>query len=208
MEKFTVNIERRLLIINEGETLIDAKADLYSGCKRLWLQDETLKKLKFPFKVIGGDPIDEERGIYITPYFYLIHGWKIKPFEGNHRLRITNGVLLTETGECPFVPTDGNYNVFVEYSQPVKTELAVTRISALTPEQNEALFSTYELVELLNAYIKNKKYLKKENGKWYLVIRDVNDTADILKKELKDIYGAPIEDVRPGLIAIEEKSSV
>jgi hypothetical protein len=63
-------------------------------------------------------------------------------------------------------------------------------------------------VDLLMSFIKNEKYLSKEGSVWYLVIRNDDDTADILKKALKDKNGDNITDIQAGVLAQELQSSV
>lgn len=136
--------------LTSGTTELDLK-DLYSRWKE-WVQAGGSKFLP-AFSTVGGEPIDVSRGVYITSYFFLINGWKIRPQEADHRLRVTNGVILTDTGESPFVSTVGDYNVMIEYSQPVRTETAriETGTSGLTPEESEQLALIKQLRDLLLA---------------------------------------------------------
>jgi len=61
---------------------------------------------------------------------------------------------------------------------------------------------------LLIQYVKNKKYLSKTCSTWSLHIRNSEDTADILTKELKDVNLNEIAEITPGSLAVELKSSV
>jgi hypothetical protein len=107
-----------------GVTNLDVR-DLYSRWKD-WIQtSDNSKYLRAFDEVVGGNPIDLAEGIYVTSYFFLTNGWKIRPQESNHKLRVYNGVLLSDSGD-PFVSTLGNYNVLVQYSQPIKSETIST----------------------------------------------------------------------------------
>lgn len=142
--------ENKIIQLTSGTTELDLK-DLYSRWKDWVLAGGS----KFPpaFSTVGGEPIDTSRGVYITSYFFLINGWRIRPQEANHRLRVINGVVLTDTGESPFIPTQGNYNVMIEYSQPVRTETAVFEVgtSGLTPDESAQLALIKQLRDLLLA---------------------------------------------------------
>jgi len=63
-------------------------------------------------------------------------------------------------------------------------------------------------VDLLMAFIRNKKYLEKQGASWFLTIRNAGDTTDILKKALKDKNGSDITDIQAGIMAQELASSV
>lgn len=62
--------------------------------------------------------------------------------------------------------------------------------------------------QILLAFIKNKKLLRKEGAIWYIVVRNATDTADILKKELKDKSGGDITDFQAGIMTQELATSV
>lgn len=139
----------KVISLTSGTTELDVM-DLYSRWKD-WVNSGEGAKYLPAFYVVGGEPIDEARGIYITVYYFLINGWRIKPQEANHRLKVVNGIILTDTGDSPFISTVGNYNILVEYSQPIKTETAVfeTGVSGLTPEEAEALLMIRQVRDIL-----------------------------------------------------------
>ena len=100
-------------------TSLDVR-DLYSRWKDWALTSGS--NYKRAFYVVGGDPVDETLGIYISSYFYLDNGWRIKPMEADHKLGVSNGVLLTIEGDNPFLQTEGYYNVVIDRSLPIKSE--------------------------------------------------------------------------------------
>ena len=59
-----------------------------------WVATGDNSKYLPAFRTVGGDVIDGAEGTSIPIYHYLINGWKIKPMEANHTLKINDGVLL------------------------------------------------------------------------------------------------------------------
>ena len=109
----------KIIQLTAGTTTLDVK-DLYSKWKE-WVVS-TGSKYAIAFTVVGGDPVNESAGIYITSYYYLSNGWKIRPWGYNHTLNVSNGVLLASDGLSPFVQTQGTYNVMILSTLPIKSE--------------------------------------------------------------------------------------
>jgi hypothetical protein len=131
--KVTFDGENKLIIVNFGETVVDVQMDIYSAWKR-WVSQ--LDNSKFPqaLKVIGGDPIDETN--IITPYYFLTNGWRIRPFEGHHKLTI-NGIILTDDNQDPLVATVQHWNISVTRIVPVKSESVLTPVPSNAPTSAE-----------------------------------------------------------------------
>jgi hypothetical protein len=142
--KVTFDTANKRIVCKAGVTSLDARVDLYSDAKEDWIADSQLNKFRFPFEVVGGNPIDEGEGIFVTNYFFLKNGWRVRPQEANHTLKVGGGVLLTLEGADPFVPTMGTFNVQVKYSQPIKSETIATGggSGGLTSEEHDQLMST------------------------------------------------------------------
>jgi len=145
---YTFDGTNKIITYSIGTTAIDVK-DIYSRWKN-WVQDEGSMYLK-AIDIVGGDPVDEINGIYISTYVFLINGWRIRPAEENHKVKVHSGILLTDIGESPFISTVGSYNVLVEYSQPVtsQTVMLETGISGLTQEESEQLFKALTTAKFL-----------------------------------------------------------
>lgn len=109
----------RIIQLTPGTTALDVK-DLYSKWKE-WFRTGG-SSYGQAFNVVGGEPVDEGAGIYITSYFYLLNGWKVRPQEYSHTLSVTNGILLTSDGSDPFIQTQGYYNVMIKSTVPIKSE--------------------------------------------------------------------------------------
>ncbi len=114
--------DSKIITLTPGTTTLDVR-DLYSRWKDWFLTEARYGEA---FAAIGGDPIDPAAGIYITAYYFLQTGWRIRPQEASHRLKVINGVILVADGSSPFLDTLGSYNVQIQYSQPVKTETVAT----------------------------------------------------------------------------------
>jgi hypothetical protein len=100
--------DEKLMVIHTGATGVSLYSNIYHDWKQ-WSLDN-LQYLP-AFNVIGGETISY--GTAIGRTFFLINGWKIRTWEGDHRLTVY-GNLFTSDGSSPFVPTLGNYNVTIE----------------------------------------------------------------------------------------------
>lgn len=93
-----------------GVVDLDTKIDIYSDGKEDWINDSNLTKYRFPIRAIGGDQLPGSRKLGST--FFLQYGWRIKPYEANHTLRV-EGNLYTDEGDSPFLATNGAYTVSI-----------------------------------------------------------------------------------------------
>lgn len=91
--------------------------DIYSRWKE-WVQSGNAE---YPaaFRVVGGDPIGG--GIFVSSYFFLLNGWRIRPMESDHTLTL-DGNISVDGGGVPVVSTLGNFNVVVQYVVPVAAQ--------------------------------------------------------------------------------------
>ena len=91
-------------------------SDLYSRWKD-WVLDGNANFIQ-AFRTVGGDPISS--GQVVAPYFFLntLEGWKIRPVEIDHELRISGNLYSEDPNQSMFVPTLGDYtvNVIIERS--------------------------------------------------------------------------------------------
>jgi hypothetical protein len=91
------------------DVYIDVKEDIYSDWKEWKLESDNSKFLE-AVRTVGGDPLPGSKSLGAT--FFLINGWKIRPYEGDHTLNI-NGNLYCDDGSVPYISTIGSYNVMV-----------------------------------------------------------------------------------------------
>ena len=127
----------RLIIVKTGITFLDAKSNLYSEWKRWVVQQDNANWLP-AFSTTGGDPVSPT--LSVAPYFFLINGWRIRPFEGTHEL-IVEGNIYAEGGlESAFVPTVGAFNVSTR-TQLTTNALQVSVGIGTTEEVQEAVWT-------------------------------------------------------------------
>ena len=101
----------KLVIVTAGTTSFSA-IDLYSRWKE-WVQTSDNSKYIFALSSVAGDPIGA--GETIAPYIFLntTDGWRIRPQEADHELRI-DGNLYSNNSSLPlFVQTLGDYTVTI-----------------------------------------------------------------------------------------------
>jgi hypothetical protein len=125
MSKVTFDYTNRLIICNSGVTEIDVRKDLYSYAKTQWQSDPVLNKFLFLFRVVGGDTTVGSNSV--SPYFFLQHGWKLRPQEASHTLQIA-GTLLVDGGGDPYVSTLGTFNVRIVATVPIVAEFIVAQL--------------------------------------------------------------------------------
>lgn len=111
-DKVTFDGPNKLIIVDFGITDLDVRVDVYSAWKR-WTTLADNGKYQQAMRSVGGDPLPG--GKFLGSTFFLMNGWKIRPFEGDHALTI-NGNLFTEDGSSPFARTIGNFNVTISLS--------------------------------------------------------------------------------------------
>lgn len=114
----------KLITLTVGTTVISVR-DLWSRWID-WAASSDNGKYLPAFKQVGGDVIDGDAGTFIPVYAFMLNGWKIRPQEANHTLRVFDGVLLVDGGGDPFVNTIGSFVVRVNFSQPVQAITVAT----------------------------------------------------------------------------------
>jgi len=112
---YTFDGASKLIVLGVGTTGV-VLADLYSRWKDWLLTGNAGWALAFD--TVGGDPIDA--GTLVPLYLFLKNGWRIRPQEATHTLKVTDGILVVSGGGDPFVNTLGAYSVRVNFSQPVQ----------------------------------------------------------------------------------------
>lgn len=140
----------RRIILSMGTTSFQVQ-DMYSRWKDWVLAEEQHARFPPAFRPVGGEPL--AGGLFVAQYFFLINGWKIRPYEGQHTLTIT-GNLFTDDGSDPIIPTVGSYNVLVNRVVPVQAQGIAVSGSVLTLseiEQSDVLAKERTSQAILNA---------------------------------------------------------
>lgn len=102
--KVTFDGVNKLIIVNPGETALDVQVDVYSAWKEWAIQEDNLEYLN-PFATVGGEPTIEGQRLDVT--YFLINGWKIKPYTGTYDLTLTGNIFDVDGGSIK-VPADVN----------------------------------------------------------------------------------------------------
>jgi hypothetical protein len=127
----------KIISLSSGTTSLDVK-DLWSRWFD-WFVTSDNSKFLIAMLQVGGNDIDIVDGTKIPIYIYLASGWKIRPQEANHTLKVTGGILLVDGGGDPFVNTVGAYTVRINYQQPVQAITVATGGSGVDPADIEAI---------------------------------------------------------------------
>lgn len=122
--KVTFDAENKLILVNDGIITLDWKDDVYSAWKE-WVQLNNHKEnaaVLPAIRAVGGDDITSDGSRRVGSTFFLINGWRLKPWGGNYRLSIL-GNVYTEEGDPIYVPVDGNYKIVIEQTLSSLVEL-------------------------------------------------------------------------------------
>ena len=129
MSKVVFDGDRELIIANPGVKSLDVRSDLYSEWKR-WFATSDNSKFSKAFNVIGGNKLpDDQLGLT----YFLLGNWKIRPYEGDHRLRI-KGNLYKEDKSDPIADTIGNFKVTISMRVSNLIDMVGTSGSSLSKE--------------------------------------------------------------------------
>jgi hypothetical protein len=114
--KFIFDPVNKLIIMNTGVTSFTAQ-ELYMAWK-VWAQ--TNSQYLQAMAPVGADPIGG--GLYVAAYFFLLNGWRLRPFESNHTLTIFGNLFVDGGTADPVVPTLGLYQVLVKTVVPMQAQ--------------------------------------------------------------------------------------
>lgn len=175
----TVSIygEQRIIVPDgppDGNGLIHLNAiDIYSWWKQ-WVQVGTNSQWAPAFRVVGGDPITTNNSL--TPYFFLINDWRIRPYEATHQFEI-DGALVVEGGGYPVIPTLGTYNVATQLILPLQAN-DVASTATLTSLVEPGITVEETLRILLAVAAGKTTIVDLGGGSASVVFRDTNDTKN------------------------------
>lgn len=128
----------KLMILSTGTTAVNVAQDLYTPWMD-WLAADTSRARFLPaFSVSGGNPtIGSE---YEGTTFFVLNGWRIRPQEADHYLKVTGNIVGEGDAEI-IAPTLGGYTVTVTLRFSSLVQGIATGSAALTTEQNDKLMA-------------------------------------------------------------------
>ena len=148
--KVTFDGINKLIIVNDGVTVLDVQEEVYSAWKK-WAITETNLKYLNPISTVGGEPTIEGQRLDVT--YFLINGWKIKPYSGTYDLTLTGNIFDGDGGTIK-VPADVNrYNpnnitintntsvIVRQVSSGTSGSISGPVTASLVPEQEDALYN-------------------------------------------------------------------
>lgn len=105
--KVTFDGVNKLILINPGVTSLNVQTDIYSAWKEWLLGHDGLTNARYEkaLNVIGGEPTVGSEKLDAT--YFLINGWKIKPYPGSYTLTIAGNIFDVNGGDIK-VPADVN----------------------------------------------------------------------------------------------------
>lgn len=154
--KVTFDGPNRLIIINEGVTEIDIQRDIYSAWKE-WSLVETNSRYLQALNTVGGEPTISGQRLDVT--YFLINGWRIKPYPGSYQLNLVGNIFDVDGGDIK-VPADVNPLFPNNISINTSTSVIVRQVdsggssgatSSLSPDESAALFNIEnKVIEIRN----------------------------------------------------------
>jgi hypothetical protein len=143
--KLSFNGTTRTIYIAPHVTDLVVKSDIYSDWKEWQLVDDNPKYIP-AIRTAGGDYISETQ--QLGDSYFLINGWKIKPWSGDYTLRFDGNLYVDTLGDDwsedptnldPFVAADTGSNIKIQWqvSSLVNTVkyTDTEQVPALTAEQ-------------------------------------------------------------------------
>lgn len=104
--------------------------------------------------MVGGNSLGS--GLFIPPYYFLCNGWRVRPREADHNLKLVGNGFVLEGG-IPVAPTLGTFRINVNYTVPVQAQGIATGGSTLTVQQIvDGLTSALQQQILLSDVVKIK----------------------------------------------------
>ena len=144
--KVTFDGVNKLIIVNPGVTSLDVKTDLYSDWKE-WVRNEDYLKFLPPFSTVGGEPIVGGQSLDVT--YFLINGWKIKPYYGSYTLNIIGNLFEVDGGSVK-VDADVVANVPNNIAINLNTSVIVRTIDVESASSGSGGLTNAESTALFN----------------------------------------------------------
>lgn len=147
--KVTFDGDNKLILINDGVVEIDVQTDIYSAWKE-WLLVETNARYLQAIDTVGGEPT--VAGQFLDVTYFLINGWKLKPYSGSYQLNIIGNIFDIDGGDIK-VPADIKPLISNNISLNTNTSVIVRQLrdttgatSSLAADERAALFNIEDKV--------------------------------------------------------------
>ncbi len=147
--KVTFDGANRLILINPGELLLDVQEDIYSAWKE-WSLLETNTKWLQALDTVGGEPT--VAGQFLDVTYFLINGWKLKPYPGSYSLNLIGNIFDIDGGDVK-VPSDIDPLYPNNITINTNTSVIVRQVSSgagstysLSPDESAALYNIENIV--------------------------------------------------------------
>jgi hypothetical protein len=97
--KVTFDGVNRLILVNDGVTELDVQTDIYSAWKEWILSTPDGQNARYlqALATVGGEPTVAGQRLDVT--YFLINGWRIKPYPGSYTLNIIGNIFDVDGGE-------------------------------------------------------------------------------------------------------------
>lgn len=150
-QKVTFDGPNKLILVNQGETDINVRVDIYSNWKEWTMQQGTIPNSAYPEAItaIGGDPITASVAVGIT--YFLENGWRIKMWEGSHQLIVNGNLYTREIGGDPYIEPDGNYKVTIVSTRSNLVDLITPQVALTSGDIAAVAANTAEQVWEISA---------------------------------------------------------
>jgi hypothetical protein len=181
--KVTFDGPNRLILVNPGETELDVQTDIYSAWKEWILVRPDGENARWPaaLATVGGEPTVAGQRLDVT--YFLINGWKIKPYPGSYTLNIIGNIFDVDGGEIkvPANVTDVPNNISINTNTSVIVRQVNPQItvegSGLTDEELATLNNIEATVlDIQNTIIASGSLTEEQNN--YLI--NINSNIDSL----------------------------
>lgn len=184
-QKVTFDGPNKLILVNDNETELDFREDVYSAWKE-WVQDPNHNNARWieAISSVGGDPLPGARVLGTT--FFLENGWRMRTWEGNHSLTVT-GNVFTREGDPLFVNTIDPWTITINLNTS-------TLVEALTPDSGDTTITDGDIAaiaanvwsELVGGVAASERLEKVANNVWEYTVDDTrNESAEDRLKRIR-----------------------
>lgn len=138
--KVTFDGVNKLILINPGETTVGVQDDIYGAWKQ-WMLLKSIENFRYlkPIDIVGGEPLPGDQALDST--FFLINGWKIKPYPGSYTLNIVGNVFDIDGGSIK-VDADTTEGIQNNIAINTQTSAVVRRIQGSESDITASLVSS------------------------------------------------------------------